>query len=127
MITWQLWNAFANIGNIFGKSQGIFENDQVSKKKIQALSRLKKGGGYSSSSWFLIMMIIKSSTVLIPKIRTIIYCSAKVNLDDKKTLNNELNICNKQPLYKESTVDWQNEIKSVKDKNCLDPMLLKFI
>lgn len=38
MITWQLWNAFANIGNIFGKSQGIFENDQVSKKKIQALS-----------------------------------------------------------------------------------------
>ena len=29
----------------------------------------------------------------------------KVNLNDKKTLNNELNICNKQPLYKESTVD----------------------
>lgn len=51
----------------------------------------------------------------------------KVNLNDKKTLNNELNICNKQPLYKESTVDWQIEIKSVKDKNCLDPMLLKFI
>ena len=29
----------------------------------------------------------------------------KVNLNDKKTLNNELNICNKQPLYKESTMD----------------------
>lgn len=39
----------------------------------------------------------------------------------KKTLNNELNICNKQPLYKESTVDWQIEIKLGKDKNCLDP------
>lgn len=45
----------------------------------------------------------------------------KVNLNDKKTLNNELNICNKQPLYKESTVDWQIEIKLGKDKNCLDP------
>ena len=51
----------------------------------------------------------------------------KVNLNEKKTLNNELNICNKQPLYKESTVDRQIEIKLVKDKNCLDPMLVKFI
>lgn len=55
----------------------------------------------------------------------LLFC--KSSLRWQKTLNNELNICNKQPLYKKSTVDWQIEIKSVKDKNCLDPMLLKFI